>query len=297
MTATIALDGVTRRYGSHVALDRVSVEIDGPSITGLLGRNAAGKTTLLRLIAGHELPSAGQLTVLGADPAETAHQILLVREDQVFPDFKVRDALRAASLFHCSWNHALAGTLLREFGLPPARRIKHLSRGMRSVLGIVVGLAAQAPVTLFDEPYAGLDATARQLFHDRILADFTEHPRTFVVCTHLIDEAADMLERVLVIGQGRIVLDAPADDLRGSATAISGSALAVAEFISGRATWDHRTVGALATATIPDMLDATDQVRARQLHLAVAPLSLQEVVAHVTHSQPCRSNALQEAWP
>ncbi|HEY3843103.1 MAG TPA: ABC transporter ATP-binding protein [Acidimicrobiales bacterium] len=297
MTTTIVLDGATLRYHSHVALDGVNVTVDGPSITGLLGRNGAGKTTLLRLISGHELPSAGQVRVLGVNPAEDAHQVLLVREDQAFPDLKVRDALRAASFFHLNWSHKLADTLLGEFDLPPDRRIKHLSRGMRSALGIVLGLAAQAPVTLFDEPYAGLDATARRLFYDRILADYTEHPRTFVLSTHLIDEAADLLERVLVIDGGRIVLDAPADELRGSATAISGSVPAVAEFIAGRTTWERRTVGTLATATIADMLDATDQARARQLHLAVAPLSLQEIVVHATHGQTGRCEPLEDVCP
>jgi ABC-2 type transport system ATP-binding protein len=200
-------------------------------------------------------------------------------------------------LFHLGWDQKLADTLLAEFELPPGRRIKHLSRGMRSALGIVLGLAAQAPVTLFDEPYAGLDATVRRLFYDRILAEYTEHPRTFMVSTHLIDEAADLLERVLVIDRGHIVLDAAADELRGSATAISGPAPAVAEFITGRTTWERRTVGTLATATIADMLDATDQARARQLHLSVAPLSLQEIVVRATYGQTGGRDALEEVRP
>ena len=85
---------------------------------------------------------------------------------------------------------------------------------MRSALGIVIGLAARAEVTLFDEPYAGLDPVARQLFYDRLLADYAEHPRTVLLSTHLIDEAAGLLERVVVIDRGRIVLNTAADDLR-----------------------------------------------------------------------------------
>jgi ABC-2 type transport system ATP-binding protein len=186
VTATIALADVSRRYHSHVAVDRVSCDLDGPSITGLLGRNGAGKINLLRLLADQELPSAGQVRVLGGDPARdatVARQLVLVREDQAFPDFKVHDALRAVSLFHPHWDRELADTLLGEFDLPPRRPIKHLSRGMRSALGIVLGLAARAPVTLFDEPYSGMDATARRLFYDRLLAQYTEHPRTFVLST------------------------------------------------------------------------------------------------------------------
>jgi ABC-2 type transport system ATP-binding protein len=79
----------------------------------------------------------------------------------------------------------------------------------------VVGLAARAEVTLFDEPYAGLDAVARQVFYDRLLAEQAGHPRTVLLSTHLIDEAAGLLERVVVLDRGRVVLDADAGHLRG----------------------------------------------------------------------------------
>jgi ABC-type multidrug transport system ATPase subunit len=127
-------------------------------------------------------------TFLGANPVENdaiLRRIVLVREDQVFPDLKVRHALRVASWFYPNWSAALAEALLTEFDLPVDRAIKKLSRGMRSALGIVIGLAARAEVTLFDEPYAGLDAVARQLFYDRLLADYSNHPRTVLLSTHL----------------------------------------------------------------------------------------------------------------
>ena len=121
------------------------------------------------------------MTVLGACPVENEkvlRRMVFVREDQAYPDLKVRHALQAASWFYPNWSHELAGALLEEFALPLNRKIKKLSRGMRSALGIVIGLAARAQVTLFDEPYAGLDPVARQLFYDRLLADYAEHPRT-----------------------------------------------------------------------------------------------------------------------
>ena len=82
-------------------------------------------------------------------------------------------------------------SLLEDFDLPAKRPIKKLSRGMNSAVGIIIGLASRAPVTLFDEPYLGLDAVARQLFYDRLLADYAEHPRTVVLSTHLIEEIAE----------------------------------------------------------------------------------------------------------
>ena len=181
-----------------------------------------------------------------------------------------------------NWSHQLAGALLEEFGLPLNRKVKKLSRGMRSALGNVIGLAARAEVTLFDEPYAGLDPVSRQLFYDRLLADYAEHPRTVLLSTHLIDEAAGLFERVLVIDRGRIALNTGADDLRGAATSVNGPAIAVAEFTAGRPVWDRRRIASQESAVVAGTLDETDRARAAALHLHLEPLTLQQVVVQVT---------------
>jgi ABC-2 type transport system ATP-binding protein len=283
MTPTILVSGLTRRYRDHVALDDVSIDVDGPAIVGLLGRNGAGKTTLMRIIANQEFASTGTVRVFGASPVENdaiLRRMVLVREDQAFPDFKVHHALRAASWFYPNWSSEVAERLLEDFNLPANRAIKKLSRGMRSALGIVIGLGAQAELTLFDEPYAGLDAVARQLFYDRLLASYAEHPSTVLLSTHLIDEAADLLERVVIIDRGRIVLDAAADDVRGSATTVSGPIAAVEEFVSGRPTWDRRRVASRESVVVAGSLDDDDRIRARELRVSLEPLSLQQVAVH-----------------
>ena len=236
MTPAISVACATRRYRDHTALDDINIAISGGTITGLLGRNGAGKTTLLRILAGHEFPSSGSVRVLGAPPAENEdvlRRLVFVREDQAYPDIKVGQALRAASWFYPNWDSALASSLLDDFGVRASKVVKKLSRGQRSALGITIGLAARAEVTLFDEPYAGLDAVARQVFYDRLLADFAEFPRTVLLSTHLIDEAAALFEGVIVIDKGRVVLDAPADVLRGVATRVSGPCLAVDALAGG----------------------------------------------------------------
>ena len=153
---------------------------------------------------------------------------------------------------------------------------------MRSAVGIVIGLAARAELTLFDEPYAGLDAVARQLFYDRLLADFAEHPRTVVLSTHLIDEVADLLEHVVMLDHGRVVLDAPADDVRGTAMTVSGPATAVEEFVAGRPVWHRQRLASRASVRVPGPLDAAAQARARALHLSLEPLSLQQLLVHAS---------------
>jgi len=281
MTPAISVAGLARRYRGQVALDDVTFDLEPGSITGMLGRNGAGKTTLLRVIAGHEFASAGTVTVLGACPVENdevLRQMIFVREDQSYPDLRVRQAVQTASWFYPNWSHELAGALLEEFNLPLNRKVRKLSRGMRSAVGIVIGLAARAEVTLFDEPYAGLDPVARELFYDRLLADYAEHPRTVLLSTHLIDEAAGLFERVMVLDRGRIALNMAADDLRGAATSVSGPAIAVAEFAAGRSVWDRRRIASQASAVVAGALDETDRARAAALHLRLEPLTLQQLV-------------------
>ena len=285
MTPTIAVTGLNRRYRGHTALDNVSLTVQPGTVTGLLGRNGAGKTTLLRILTGLEFPTSGEVKVFGAAPAENdavLRRTVFVREEQAYPDFRVGHAIRVASWFYPNWSAELAEQLLADFELPRSRRIKRLSRGMRSAVGIVIGLAARAELTLFDEPYAGLDAVARQLFYDRLLADYVEHPRTIVLSTHLIDEVADLLEHVVMLDHGRVALDAPAEEIRGSAMTVSGPASAVDEFVAGGRVWHEQRLASRASVVMPGPFDAAAQARARALHLSLEPLSLQQLLVHAS---------------
>jgi ABC-2 type transport system ATP-binding protein len=123
---------------------------------------------------------------------------------------------------------------------------------------------------------------ARQLFYDRLLADFAEYPRTVVLSTHLIDEVADLLEHVVMLDHGRVVLDAPADDIRGTAMTVSGPATAVEEFVAGRAVWHRQRLGSRASVTLAGPLDFAAQSRARALQLSLEPLSLQQLLVHAS---------------
>ena len=281
MTPPIVATALGRRYRDQAALEDVSLTVEPGTVTGLLGRNGAGKTTLMRIITGLEFPTSGAIAVFGQAPAENdavLRRMVFVREEQVYPDLRVGQAIRVASWFYPNWNEDLARQLLADFDLPSQRRIRKLSRGMRSAVGIVIGLAARAELTLFDEPYAGLDAVARQLFYDRLLADFAEHPRTVVLSTHLIDEVANLLERVVMLDHGRVALDVPADDVRGTAMTVSGPAAAVDEFVAGQTVWHRQQLGGRAAVTVP--LDFAAQARARARHLSVEPLSLQQLLVH-----------------
>ena len=281
MTAAVVLNHVSRRYRGVNALDDVSVSFADGSITGLLGRHGAGKSTLMRIITGQEFASTGTVRVHGRNPVEhddVLRTMSFVKESQVYPDIKVKRVIEAASWFYPNWDHGLADQLIADFDVPMARRIKKVSRGQHSAVGIVIGLASRAEVTLFDEPYLGLDAVARQIFYDRLLADYAEHPRTILLSTHLIDEVANLLEHVVVIKAGRIVVDAPSEELRGRAMTVSGSARAVEEFTRHREVFTRQGIGSLASATVGGPIDDLAQARAREMNLQIEPVSLQEFV-------------------
>jgi ABC-2 type transport system ATP-binding protein len=283
MTRAVSVAGLERGYRGHQALAGVTFDLDTPCVAGLVGRNGAGKTTLLRILAGQETSTAGRVHVFGARPLENdavLRRMILVREDQTYPDLRVRQVIRAAALLYPKWDGRLAGELLDAYELPPARPVKKLSRGMRTALGIIVGLAARAELTLFDEPYAGLDAVARTYFYDQLLADYTAHPRCVVLSTHLVDEAADLLDRVLVLDRGRLVLDAPTEELLGSATTVTGPAGGVERFAAGRTMLSRRTMGAQTTAVLVGRLDARDRELAGHLHLRLEGLTLQQLAVH-----------------
>ena len=283
MTQAIMATALGRRYRDQVALDNVSLSVAPGTVTGLLGRNGAGKTTLMRIVTGHEFASSGKVRVFGENPVENdavLRRVVFVQEEQAYSDLRVETAIRVASWFYPNWNADLAAGLLADFGLPPRLRIRKLSRGMRSAVGIVIGLASRAELTLFDEPYAGLDPVARQLFYDRLLAEIAEHPRTFLLSTHLIDEAADLLEHIVMLDRGRVVLDAPADDLRGTAVTVNGQAAAVEEFVAGRTVWHRQRLGGRAAVTVPGPFDDTAQARASSLRLNLEPVSLQQLLVH-----------------
>jgi ABC-2 type transport system ATP-binding protein len=287
MTSTICVKNLTRKYRDQLALDGVTLDIVPNAITGLLGRNGAGKSTFMRIVAAQEFASSGSVRVFGEDPVENddvLRRLIFVREDQGYPDYKVRQIVQTASWFYPNWSDELAQSLMDDFELPPNRALKKLSRGMRSAVGIVIGLAARAELTMLDEPYAGLDAVARQLFYDRLLADYAEHPRTVLLSTHLIDEVADLLEHVVMIDHGRIVMDTPADEVRGQAATVSGSSVAVEEFASGRHVLHRRSMLTRASVVITGELDDYDRHRAMELRLNVEPLSLQELMVLTSES-------------
>jgi len=286
MTAVIEVSHLSKHFKGVQAVDDVSFAVEENAIHGLLGRNGAGKTTLMQLITAQDFASSGDIRVFGESPRENAHvlqNLCFIKESQKYPDeFQPKHVFESAPWFFPNWDADLAARLIDDFRVPLRRRIKKLSRGQLSSIGVIVGLASRAPLTFFDEPYLGLDAVARQIFYDRLLEDYGEHPRTVVLSTHLIDEVSNLLERVLVIDEGRIIVDEDAESLRGSATTVVGTRAAVDAFVARREVLHRDHLGGLASVTI-GRLDQAERVEAAEAGLELSPVSLQQLIVQKTN--------------
>lgn len=275
--------GLTRVHGETRALDDVTLKIRPGIITGLLGRNGAGKTTLMSLATAQDLPTSGEVLIDGQRPFErekVLEQMCFIRDNQRYPDdYRLSHTLRMARLFYPNWDETLASELVALFQLPKKTVVKKYSRGQLSSLGIVLGLASRASITFFDEPYLGLDATARTYFYDILLRDYQAHPRTIVLSTHLIDEMEQLLERVVILNRGRVVRDADVDELRGTAHQVSGRESAVDAYLAGRRPMSSHQVGGLSTVVLDGGITDQGRAAAQELDLDVSPVSLQELVA------------------
>lgn len=286
MTAVIEVQNLTKRYKEKRALDNVSLSLDGGAIYGLLGRNGAGKTTLMSILTAQNFETSGTVKVFGEHPYENARvlgRICFVRESQKYPDDAYpRHAFKAASLFFPHWDQALADELIADFQLPMKQTIKKLSRGQLSAVGVIIGLASRAEITFFDEPYLGLDAVARQIFYDRLVEDYAEHPRTVILSSHLIDEVSNLIEKVIVIDNGAILLNEDTDAVRDRAVTVVGDAAKVDAWASGREILHRETLGRVASVTALGALSSEERAEVTAAGLDLAPVSLQQLVVRLT---------------
>lgn len=286
MTAVIEVRNLTKHYKEKNALDNVTLDVEGGAIYGLLGRNGAGKTTLMSILTAQNFASSGDVRVFGEHPYENSRvlsRMCFVRESQKYPDDATpRHAFAAARLFFENWDQDFADELIAEFQLPMKQTIKKLSRGQLSAVGVIIGLASRAELTFFDEPYLGLDAVARQIFYDRLIQDYAEHPRTIILSSHLIDEVSNLIERVIVIDDGRILLDDDTDAVRDRAVTVVGDAAKVDAWASTREVLHRESLGRVASITVLGSLSADERAEVAASGMDLAPVSLQQLIVRLT---------------
>lgn len=236
MSTNIVLNDVSKRIKKETIIDSISCTFEENRIYGLLGRNGAGKTTLMKLMTGQSLPSAGSILIDGETPFDNPaiqSKICFIKESGNFKAaMKVKDVLKIAPAYFPMLDQDAAMEYLNIFNLPLEKKVSQLSKGMTSALGISIGIASRAPLTIFDEPYIGMDAAARQTFYDLLLDDYTIHPRTIILSTHLIDEVSNLFQDIHLINHGRLALTESVEALKEKTYVLRGSKEAIAPLLN-----------------------------------------------------------------
>lgn len=280
----IEVKNLTKKYGQTLALQNVSFTLEGQKIYGLLGRNGAGKTTFMDILAGNILATEGEILINGENPFDNrklTESICLIKEGNNFKrDLKVKNVLKIYSYFYPTWDQELAEELIKVYNLNMNAKVKTLSKGMESSLGIIAGLASKAPITIFDEPYIGLDAAARKKFYEILLEEYEEENRMIILSTHLIDEVSLMFEEVLILQEGHLVLQEEAEHLRNNTCAVTGKKEEVEAFIENKDVIDKKELAGMMTAYIYGAKqDAINH------GLQAEGIPIQELMIHLTQKE------------
>jgi ABC-2 type transport system ATP-binding protein len=247
MPALIEARDLTKRYGAHVALDRANFTVESGRIVGLIGPNGAGKTTALRAILG--LTSyEGQLQVLGREPLRdrTAlmHDACFIADVAVLPSWlRVDHAIDFVAGVHPRFRRDRATALLAKTQIGGKRRMRELSKGMKTQVHLALTMAIDAKLLVLDEPTLGLDILARSAFYDALVNDYMDETRTILITTHQVEEVENLLTDVLFIDKGRIVVDSSLDDIASRYAAVAVAAQHLEAARAERPFFERRMLG------------------------------------------------------
>ena len=271
---------ITKAYGGREVLRDISLTLEPGRIYGLIGRNGAGKTTLLSILTAQNPATGGTVSLDGQPVWENRKSLeklcfsreLTANAESGLAAMKVKEYLRIASIYYPGWDKELEKRLVELFQLNTRKKLAKLSKGMLSMVTIIVAMCSKAPYTILDEPVAGLDVVAREQFYKLLLEEYTETGRTFVVSTHIIEEASDILEEVIVLHEGRLLLMEETQSLLDRVRHVSGKAEEVDAATAGLELHHTETVGRSKGVTVflqPGQ--SVDETR----DVSVQPVSLQ----------------------
>lgn len=279
----IDIKNITKVFGKTAALENVSLQLDKNKIYGLLGRNGAGKTTLLNIITNKLFPTQGEVYIEDENINENdsvLSKIYFMSEKNYYPEaMSVKSAFKWSKEFYKGFDEEYAKTLCNKFSLNPNKKIRALSTGYKSIFKIIVALSCNAPLILLDEPVLGLDANFRDLFYRELIQNYSDKPKTIIISTHLIEEAADIIEDVIVIKNGRVIMNDSVENVLSQGYCVSGSASSVEEFIKGKKVIGLDTLGGLKTAYLLEKAD----MKACSMGLEVSKLDLQKLFIYMTN--------------
>lgn len=268
----INFNNVTKRYSNATALNNVSIEFSSNKIYGLFGRNGAGKTTMLKLIAGHINASSGMIKI-NNEMINTTHIpncVHFIESGVSQFNMKIVDLIHYAYSLQSDFDFEFAQEILHRFRLDGNKYYRQLSFGMKTMVTTLLSLSSNSEIVILDEPVLGLDAIMRKRFYEVLADSFENHPRTIIMSTHLIDEIAGVVEEFIILDRGEILLQSSINEIDERAYSITGMTCDVISIADGLNIINKRTAGGFTTVTVFDRRIETSP------KIAIRPIGLQE---------------------
>lgn len=263
---------VTVRYGRNVAVDDVAFSVEQNAVYALLGRNGAGKSSLVRCIAGEQKPTAGTVTLLDQDV--WAHRTSLMQRTAVVsedadapPEMTVGAIERFSSRVYDRWDSSSVAERLRRFGIDPLAKFGMLSKGQRKQVSLAMALAPSPELLILDDPTLGLDVVARRSLFEEVITELADRGITILITTHDLAGVETIATHVGVINGGRLVLDEELETLKSRFRRVR---------LSGPTSIEAAKIRAWGGGTEAIVDNYTDEFRAANV-VEIAAMSLEEI--------------------
>lgn len=286
MNKFIEVNDLCLSYKNQQVIKNISFSLEQGKIYGLIGRNGAGKTSLLSLLASFNQPTAGTIKIDGEVPFENARimQEVAFIYDRDFKDESspVKEMFDTLKRYRPNFDEEYAKYLLDRFELPLKKPVNKLSKGKKAALNVTIGLSSRAPITIFDEAYLGMDAPTRTFFYKELLEDQARYPRTFILSTHLVSEMDYLFEEVLIIHRGELVFHDDFETLISRGASITGDFSKVDQFVQGKKKLSEQTLGRTKSVMIYGNLTEEEKEKARSIGLDIGPVNLQDLFIYLT---------------
>ncbi|HQF32484.1 MAG TPA: ABC transporter ATP-binding protein [Petrotogaceae bacterium] len=290
MNQAIEINLLNKFYDNFHVLKDISLSIQENRIYGLIGRNGAGKTTLMKTIAGQIYYKSGYIKIFGQNirKDETAvNKICLARETlgayyEQNTSIKVSKIFEIAGTLFKNWDEQYARHLVKRLGLDTKKYYNKISKGMKTTVGIIIGLASRAEITMFDEPYIGLDPVARDIFFEELNKDYMDNPRTMIISSHLIKEFETLFENIIMIDKGRILIDDTLESIEQKYFYLSGKESSIEKVLDGLKILSKEKIGGLASYAVTGKLNELDYDKLSKYDIQVSKMDIQKILVNLT---------------
>lgn len=259
----IKIENISFGYMSkrRTVLNDFSLKLEPDGIIGLIGRNGQGKTTLMKLLAGQNLPDSGRILYDGEmiNKIDVINRIVYASDNLNYMNRKLGNIVKDYKLMYKNFDLKFAEKLLELFGLNNKTKIDNLSKGQNSLFNFCVAMATRSELTILDEPVAGVDTGSRRKVYDIILRDYIEHPRTILISSHMLGEMENMLSGIVIIDNKKLIYKGTIDEIRNVAYKITGDKEKIENYITGKKVL-YKNIGALSSTAVIEE-EITDNIK------------------------------------